>query len=586
MALQGTIETFALPDVLRLLATSAKTGMLAVEGDRGTGAVWVANGDIIATDIDLGAHPSTGSTEVSEGIFQLLRFETGEFVFTSDIAPASPSEPQNVEASIADSSTMIDELNQITENVPGMESHVALRREIETNEVTLTADQWRVLSAVGSGTTVARIASTFSYGELDALRRVDDLVHEGVIDISDQPAIEDTISVDSISEDTISETPSEAVPVEPSFADSPEPIDAFASDEPSAFDASTDAEDPFAPSPLEELSSGEEPVDPFAAAVNEADSEEESAVDQDVVDPFAVTALDTPVEDAAIVDPFAATESSFDAPVADPFAPSAIAEESVEESLDAQSDDPFAPAAGAVAGAAAVGATGGVLHDVFGNGDADTATAWEATAEEPDHAPSEWPVPNVAGEVDADAPWSDDAAQSQLPPPPSPVLAEVDAVDDLTSQLPPPPAMAGADSGPVTDPSTEQAPDAFGDLPAPPQSEFDGLDTPNPLPESELPAPPSFEAPAGAPDVEVAGVASFPEAPVVAQSESISSESNDMARQLASLSPAAARAVANAAKAETPAARDEALAEAEAEDASVDRSLLLRFLGKSDKKES
>ena len=59
-------------------------------------------------------------------------------------------------------------------------------------------------------------------------------------------------------------------------------------------------------------------------------------------------------------------------------------------------------------------------------------------------------------------------------------------------------------------------------------------------------------------------------------------EASEMARQLASLSPAAARAVADAARATTPEEREAALAQAEAEDASVDRSLLLRFLGSFD----
>ena len=35
MALQGTIETFALPEVLRLLGSGAKTGRLRLSGDRG-----------------------------------------------------------------------------------------------------------------------------------------------------------------------------------------------------------------------------------------------------------------------------------------------------------------------------------------------------------------------------------------------------------------------------------------------------------------------------------------------------------------------------------------------------------------------
>ena len=55
-----------------------------------------------------------------------------------------------------------------------------------------------------------------------------------------------------------------------------------------------------------------------------------------------------------------------------------------------------------------------------------------------------------------------------------------------------------------------------------------------------------------------------------------------MARQLANLSPKAAKAVAAAARATTDAERDAALAAVEAEDDSVNRGLLLKFLGSVD----
>jgi hypothetical protein len=56
----------------------------------------------------------------------------------------------------------------------------------------------------------------------------------------------------------------------------------------------------------------------------------------------------------------------------------------------------------------------------------------------------------------------------------------------------------------------------------------------------------------------------------------------EMARQLANLSPKAAKAVAAAARASTEAERDEALAAVEAEDDTVNRGLLLKFLGSVD----
>jgi hypothetical protein len=56
----------------------------------------------------------------------------------------------------------------------------------------------------------------------------------------------------------------------------------------------------------------------------------------------------------------------------------------------------------------------------------------------------------------------------------------------------------------------------------------------------------------------------------------------EIARQLANLSPRAAKAVAAAAKAATEEEREAALAAIEAEDDTVNRGLLLKFLGSVD----
>ena len=51
VALSGTLDTFALPDVLRLLASTAKSGRLRVSGNRGSGSVWVTDGEVVASEL-------------------------------------------------------------------------------------------------------------------------------------------------------------------------------------------------------------------------------------------------------------------------------------------------------------------------------------------------------------------------------------------------------------------------------------------------------------------------------------------------------------------------------------------------------
>src|SRR5260221_12280621 len=78
VALQGTLDTFALPDVLRLLASTKKTGRLVITGTRGSGSVWVDGGSVVGTDAT-GAVPDADAVAV---LFELLRFGgDGSFTF-------------------------------------------------------------------------------------------------------------------------------------------------------------------------------------------------------------------------------------------------------------------------------------------------------------------------------------------------------------------------------------------------------------------------------------------------------------------------------------------------------------------------
>ena len=61
MALQGTLDTFSLPDVLRLLATTSKTGRLRIEGDRGQGSVWLDAGGVVAASRFMAPRSRAGS---------------------------------------------------------------------------------------------------------------------------------------------------------------------------------------------------------------------------------------------------------------------------------------------------------------------------------------------------------------------------------------------------------------------------------------------------------------------------------------------------------------------------------------------
>jgi hypothetical protein len=182
VALQGTIETFALPDVLRLLASTKKTGRLQLDGSRGSGSIWVETGTIVGGEAS-GAPHATGSDEV---LFEMLRFKEGDFVFDAETDIQMKHSPLEVEPALETAEKMLDEWKAIEAVVPSLDHQVALAPEIKGDEITITGERWKTIVAVAGGATVASLGNTLELGELPVSRNVKELVEMGLLTI-DEP---------------------------------------------------------------------------------------------------------------------------------------------------------------------------------------------------------------------------------------------------------------------------------------------------------------------------------------------------------------------------------------------------------------
>jgi len=183
VALQGTLDTFALPDVLRLLASTKKTGRLVIAGNRGTGSVWVDGGSVVGTEAT-GTMPDAGPVDV---LFELLRYADGSFTFETGTNPSDPTPSRSVEPLLVDAERQLTEWREIEAVVPSMEAWISLVAELEGEEILLAADRWKTVVAIGSGTSVSGVGHTLKLGELAVCREVKELVELGLVKVSTTP---------------------------------------------------------------------------------------------------------------------------------------------------------------------------------------------------------------------------------------------------------------------------------------------------------------------------------------------------------------------------------------------------------------
>lgn len=183
MALQGTIDTFPLADVLALLASSSRSGRLTLAGDRGRGTVWIDDGLVVGGELAAG-----DIVDPTRILFDLLRFTDGSFEFEAVERarfPTFDSGPSAVVECLHEARRMVAEWARIEAIVPSPAHRVDLASELPSPEYTIDRGVWRVLVAISRSSSVADLAAELDVSEHDATVLVASMVEEGIVEVSE-----------------------------------------------------------------------------------------------------------------------------------------------------------------------------------------------------------------------------------------------------------------------------------------------------------------------------------------------------------------------------------------------------------------
>jgi hypothetical protein len=222
VALQGTLDTFALIDVFRLLASTNKTGRLRVSGDRGIGNVWFDGGGVVLAAA-YNTKPSDAPVAV---IFELLRQHEGTFVFEADVTTPEAGAPSDVESLIREAEHLLIEWQEIEAVVPSVDMWVSLSPELPRPEIVVDGERWKVIVATGAGATVAEVGDHLGLGEIAVSKAVKEVVEIGLLTITtnaparaEAPRVGHLTVIDEVANLHIVE----AAP-EPAYEPAPEPV--------------------------------------------------------------------------------------------------------------------------------------------------------------------------------------------------------------------------------------------------------------------------------------------------------------------------------------------------------------------------
>lgn len=176
-SLVGALSIFPLNDILSLLSDTGQNGELQVVGPGVDGHLWVDGKNFVGATLE-------GANTITQAVFEMMLLSEGWFYFTSDQAPPEGrSKQQSVSSVISEVVPQVQEWRDLLKRVP-LESQVVMAKTTPGPEVQIRADQWRVLTAVGTtGRTVRSVVEELEDDSVVTVRLLRELADSGLIEI-------------------------------------------------------------------------------------------------------------------------------------------------------------------------------------------------------------------------------------------------------------------------------------------------------------------------------------------------------------------------------------------------------------------
>lgn len=180
MALAGDLSEFPLTDIIQLVDLSKKTGAVNLKGRRGQqqleGWLYFRDGRIIGARL--------GNLPPLEAAYTFFTFSSGPFRFHEDVQLDTPTITVSNEMIIMEGIMRQDAWAKIQEQVPSLSMIPRLvpNPAATGSEISLEADEWRVLTMVNGKNTIAQIAQRSGLGEMRTCEIIAELLQSGLIE--------------------------------------------------------------------------------------------------------------------------------------------------------------------------------------------------------------------------------------------------------------------------------------------------------------------------------------------------------------------------------------------------------------------
>jgi len=175
--MQGNIEEIPLPDLLQLLSTSRKSGVLVLRSEWGTGRLYLRKGQVYFANVD-------ESFDVSprKAMFRMLTWDKGLFELEPPDDRTVMEEIQDsTEGLLMEGMRQLDEFRELSAKLPPFEAIVSIPRPLEPRLRELKPQELDLIQTALDEATVQQIIDQSPQTDLDTAQALLSLLERGYL---------------------------------------------------------------------------------------------------------------------------------------------------------------------------------------------------------------------------------------------------------------------------------------------------------------------------------------------------------------------------------------------------------------------
>jgi hypothetical protein len=162
--MSGSIEEIPLPDLIQLLSTSRKSGVLSIRSDRGHGKIYLRKGQIYYASID-----DNFAMRPQKAAYRMLTWVSGTFELDPpDERQVIEEITESTEALLMEGMRQLDEVKRIEADVPSPGSRLAVPTPLAGRLRDLPPEELDIFQLVLDHGSLQAVLDTYSGSDVEA----------------------------------------------------------------------------------------------------------------------------------------------------------------------------------------------------------------------------------------------------------------------------------------------------------------------------------------------------------------------------------------------------------------------------------